>query len=362
VSFWDWVEEFERQARARGDGERLRLQAFHREAFACRYREPQRMLAILQQGRHLATALDEPWWVFFFDHWQVETLLFYAWDYRRLIDRALAQVLRLRRPELAQHPLRHATYLHLLRAYLEVDTPGYAAQAREVFAFLEADVPDHGEARYSLLCLQSSFARSEGRLDDALACGRRVLELSTSDRCLYYHHQQYAHVDLCTTYRRRGDWIDLENHAAAGEELARRQSNSYLVGLFQVWQALCARRAGEELQAGRYLRQGTARLERCACSRGDESFNTVCAYHEHAGDLEAALRARGQQLAGLIDRGLFISECRCRIDRCRLLAALGRPLAAEVRAAREVAGRLHDPAPHLAELDRIGAAAGKEGP
>src|SRR4051794_34926010 len=106
MNVWDLVDEFESRARASGDRQRLRLAQIHPEAYHFRHTNPDQTLALFDEGRRLAVALAEPWWVLFYDHWYLETLIYYKDDYRHIIDRAVRAPLELRKPVHEQHPLR----------------------------------------------------------------------------------------------------------------------------------------------------------------------------------------------------------------------------------------------------------------
>src|SRR3954467_12862598 len=98
MSEWQWFEDFERDALARGDAERARLRGLHREGFAHRETDPERAVALFLEGRRLAEQLGEPWWVLCFDLWYVQGRLYYQRDLRNLLDKAVQNSLQLRRP------------------------------------------------------------------------------------------------------------------------------------------------------------------------------------------------------------------------------------------------------------------------
>ena len=68
------------------------------------------MMNLLEDGRRLARLLNEPWWVLFFEHWALETLIYYKDDYREVIDRGVKATLELRRPLYDHYPLRFGIY------------------------------------------------------------------------------------------------------------------------------------------------------------------------------------------------------------------------------------------------------------
>ncbi|HKB38658.1 MAG TPA: hypothetical protein VKD72_19595, partial [Gemmataceae bacterium] len=162
-----------------------------------------------------------------------------------------------------------------------------------------------------------------------------------------------AHCDLCEIAHRRQDWEALREWSGEGEALARRTDEHLKVAEFLLWQALLARRDGDEELARRHLRRALSRSRRVRSLPGTAYYNVLCAYHELGGELDRALEVRDLELRRLEGKGRLHDETRCRVKRCRLLGQLGRPLEAELADARTAASRLRDPAPHLEELDRI---------
>ncbi len=82
-------------------------------------------------------------------------------------------------------------------------------------------------------------------------------------------------------------------------------------------------------------------------------FNALCAWALHENDAAAALRVRDEELATIVGRGQLGYECYCHVERCRLLARMGRPLDEALAAAREAAGKLSNPAPRIEVLNAI---------
>src|SRR5262245_54254759 len=109
-SVWDWVAEYEASARAAGDEARVRLTQIHPLAYQYRETDPDRALALFEEGRRQAVALDEPWWVLFFDHWRCTARMHFQRDFRGVLDLAVALALEARKPAYEQHPLRLAAF------------------------------------------------------------------------------------------------------------------------------------------------------------------------------------------------------------------------------------------------------------
>src|SRR5437879_1371776 len=106
MSVWQWVDEFRREATAKGDAERLRLLSLPSSAQMRIEADPERALDLLRDARSLAVQLDEPWWVLLIDHWRLQVQLHYTFDFRDVLDLAVRATLEARKPECARLPQR----------------------------------------------------------------------------------------------------------------------------------------------------------------------------------------------------------------------------------------------------------------
>lgn len=357
MNVWDWIREFEWQARSRGDDRRARLTHYHPEAFQYRHTEPDRMLALLEEGRRLGRSLGEPWWVLFFDHWRVETLIYYKEDYTSLLDLAVQATLELRKPPLEQHPLRFAIYCNLVAAYLCIDPRGYVSAIQQALDYLHKEVPAEGEEKYLLIARRHWFAYELGRLEEAnrLALEELALTDADPDRWIALHHSVDTYKTLCRIAHRRDDWSALMGYARAGEEVARNQGTKYPYELaaFLLAQALWSRHEGREEEAKRLYRRATAQMGRLGKAGDSSYYDALCAYHELGGQLTHALRARDRELEEIRGKGQLAYECECRLKRCRLVRKMGLPLEEEAQAVRIAMKRLREPSWYQTELDRV---------
>jgi hypothetical protein len=355
MSVWDWIEEFAAEASASGDEERLKLWQAQMKAFGHGKENPDAMLAALDEGRALARQLNESWWVLHFDHWRLQALLHYKLDYREVLDLAVQATLEARKPQYAQLPQRICLHEDLIYAYLGIDPLGNADAIRRALDYMRTEVTEDLDCRYCVQNCRTEFALLCGQLQEAEESARLTLTMADEDvkRSTAEHHAAYAHCDLCEIAHRRQDWDALREWAAEGEALARRTEEHLKVAEFLLWQAFLARLEGDEEAASRRQRQALARSRRVKALPGTNFYNILSAFHERGGELERALAVRDLELKRLQDKGRLHDECRCRVKRCRLLAQMGRPLDEELAAAEQAARKLRDPAPHLAELERI---------
>ncbi len=170
------------------------------------------------------------------------------------------------------------------------------------------------------------------------------------DRHRAEHFLVFVYCALCEVAAARGDWDNLAGWSETGDAIARRVGHQVELSELLAWRAVVARQRGEEDKALRLARSAGARqkAQRMPPSRG--FYDGLCLYHELGGDLPGLLAVRDRELKDVSGWGRFLTEARCRVHRCKLLARMGQPLEEELTAARAAAAKLRDPAPLLAEL------------
>lgn len=354
MTIWDWMRDYESRAILAGDAEAVRMCRLHGQAYAHRQEEPARMLGVLEEGRRIAARLREPWWVAFFEHWQLETLIYYLDDYREVIERAVRLTLEVRKPAYDGYPLRFGIWCNLLAAYLCVDARGYAQPIREALAYLQSITPPEGGDGYLLQARRHWFAYELGEYEEAERLAREELAMCARDpdRYLATHHEVDTYKALCWIAFRRENWGGLAQSAEAGEALARELDYRYELALFLMWRAACAQRDGDARAARRLSRLGMATMSRLGQPPGESYFDALACYHALVGDLEAAWQAREQELVTTLGKGQIAYEAMVRLKRVRLLAKMMRPVDDELARAREAATRLRAPGWYLGELER----------
>ncbi|HZT80362.1 MAG TPA: hypothetical protein VFA26_09075 [Gemmataceae bacterium] len=363
MGLWEWIDEFQEKAADAGDRRRFELGNVLSRAYPYRERNPEMMLALFDEGRRAAEELHEPWWVMFFDHWRLQTLLHHVSDYRNVLEIAVPAALEVRKPAYAQLPQRLCIYEDLITAYEGIDPDGYADRIEQALEYMQNEVTEDVQCRYCLQGLRTTFALDQERLADAEATSLRRLEMAAAapGKDGAEHHSISAYSDLCEVAFRAGRWDDLARWSAAGEEVARkRDSEKYLV-TFLAWQALLARREGREDQARSLRRALLTRVARIKAAMPAPYYDALCAYYEAGGESDKALEARDRQLQTVAGKGMFHYEARICLKRCELLARMGRPLEEQLALAREAAGRLKKPEKYLAQLERVSREAGKGG-
>src|SRR5271166_6017322 len=110
----DWFARFESEAHARGDLQRLRLVRLVYEADLHRETNPDRMLALIDEGRRLARELKEPWWTLFYDDRRAGALMKYKGDAQAGLELAVRNALEARKPQYENFPWRFRIHDHLV--------------------------------------------------------------------------------------------------------------------------------------------------------------------------------------------------------------------------------------------------------
>jgi hypothetical protein len=352
ASVWDWIIAYRRDAALRGDVQRLRLPQLRAEALTYSETDPDRALALLAEGRQLAQVLDEARWLLVFDHWRLQILLHDKKDFTSSGDLAVRAALEARRPRFADLPQRDCLQEDLISWYLGVDPRGHETLIEQALAFMEGDVADDQECRHCLANCRTRLELARGRGAEARSAGLRALELA--EECGEDHYCVNAYLTLCAQAFLVEDDAALAEWAQAGEEIARgMDSRKLALAELLLWRALAARRRGQEEEAGRLFRSANARVARLQATPGSGWFDAWCAYQEHGGQLLRALEGRDKELLAQAGSGRHAYEAHIRLERCKLLARLGRLTAEERQAAVAAANRLRDPTPFHHELQRL---------
>jgi hypothetical protein len=363
MNVWDWFDEFAYEARKHNDRERLRLVQLYHQGYQLRERDPDQAYRLFHEGQQLAQQLHEAWVVLFFDEWCGTALLHFKRDYRNVLDLVVRCALEARKPQYAQYPGRLGVFDNLIAAYLGIDPAGYGDLVRQAMDYMEGELPPEPTSqRYLLLARRRIFSLELEQIDQAMEYSQQELALADSDRdrTRAKHFQTFIYCALCMMAHARGEWDNLAEWSELGDGITRLVGHQVELSELLAWRAASARKAGEEERALRLCRSALARMkaQRMPPTRG--FYEGLCAFHELGGDVPGMLAVRERELKDVSGWGRFLSECHCRIQRCRLLARLGQPLETELAAAQESAGRLRQPAPYLADIERIASPASGE--
>ena len=348
VPHFEWMIELAERARKRGD---LRYDAILRlihQGLDVREAEPQRGLVLLEEAHALAERVHEPWLVLLADHLYLTVLNGASGDYSialPIVERAVAMT---HTPAGSSFPQRICVREDQIRIWVGVDPAGYAAGIEAGIAMMEAELPEESYCRSCLMAVRTRYAFELGRWDETWA----LLEETLTTRLLP-QELPALHTQLCLVAWRRGDWEGLRHWAAEGVASSRTHDMAACLAECMAWQAVLARRDGDEPAAQRLCRSAVLEAKRSLRPLAHEYFDALCAFHEMAHEYDRAYQTRGRQLALLRGKEHIWEECRARLEACRLLALQGRASEGATAAAREAAARLRQPEVVLAGLARL---------
>lgn len=355
MSIMNWAYEYHYQAMKDGDENRILVSDIYSLSISEMQKNPDYVIADLQQRSALARQLNEPWWVLFYDHWRLQCLLFYKRDYNQALDLAVRSAVEARKPACATLPQRVCLHEDLIYAYLGIDPRGHAKLIEEALGYMEGEIAPEMDCRHCLQQLRTEFEFEMGRMEAAAEAAWRSMAMAEHEWS-GDHYRSYAYMTLCRIAHERGEWDNLREWARAGEECARDADRQDGVAEFLMWQALTAAKAGEKQEAARFAALGEARARQVAAVRPGY-YDALAAYHEALGEMDEALKVREQELTILQGSGQTFWECGTHLKRCQLLHAMGLATQEAVDQARQAINKLSDPTDLLKTLDEIAPAA-----
>ncbi len=301
MSVWDWFNEYRRTMSA-DDQPHQMLYNFYYSAAQQIDTNPDAAITLFQQGRALAETMHESWWIVFFDHWTLQTLLHHKRDYASALDLAVKTAVEARKPEYTQLPQRICVHEDLITAYVDTDPHGYASTIQQALDYMQTEIAPGLECLYCLHSLKVSFMCMMERYADA---ERQAAEyMAVTDASSDQHYKAQARFGLCELAFRRAAWDELLGVARDGEELAVHvRSRPHWIGEYLIWQALALRHLKREDEAKRAYQTGISRMARLKVTPSASYFDALCAYHEAGGNLSAAVALRDQQLRHTIASG-----------------------------------------------------------
>ena len=351
----DWFNQLEGELCAGGDERHARVVEIRHEMFQIRETNPDRMIALIDEGRALARCLDHAWLVLYFSVRRAEALMLYKGDVEAGLEQAVTNSLEVRKSIYDALPWRASVHNDLVVGYLYTDPTGYADMAREALDWLDGQSRANETPRYLILARRRWLAWELGELDEAIEWGRQSLALAEQDtdasRARFF--TVFAYSVLCHIAWHRDDFAWLGQMATSGEQLARESDTQLEMGEFQMWQALLYRRAGDTHRGIKTYRQAARCIARLGKPADCIYFDAVCGYHDLGDEREEALAARDAELAILVGHHRWGSEVNCRLDRCRRLGRLGRLGAGDIAETRAAIAKLRKPQSATARLDAI---------
>ena len=353
----EWLESQTTAFAEAGDAERLRMAALHVEAYQWREDDPDRVLAALAEGRRLAVALREPWWVLFYDAERVEALLQFKRDYREALGPAVAAALEVGKSAYQAFPGRFAVWDNLVAAYIGSDAEGHAQRIGEALEHLDRELPTEPDgARYLLLARRQTFAMECGDLEAAHRWCGRSLDLCAVDRdqSRAVHFASFVYCNLCHIAGLIDDTDSLTEWAEVAVDLAQANGHRCEEAEALSWQAVAALAAGEAAKAKRHRLRAANLVTRIKMPPKRGYYEAQVRYHTQRNDRVGVLQVRDAELEAIVGCGRLLYEARVRIARCELLAEMERLTPADLAEARSAVGRLRCPDALMHRLGELG--------
>jgi hypothetical protein len=351
MSIWTWVYDYENEAYASGDSERSRLSELLWEAECVAVTDPCRALALREQGRDLAEQLGEPWWVLLFDHWRLQSLIHDLGDLKAAQRLAMEATVEARKPIFRRFPQRICLHEDLIWIYLIMDGRGYAPQIHAALEYMETQIEPGIECESCLYSIEANVALLTKDFDAIEQTALRLLALTDSmEEWQRAHNRGRVFTQLAKVAHHRKDWEKLDEWASAGLGVQGDSDKLVVIALFTIWRALALHQVGDRRTAHDLFQQATSLVQQHQLYPGGTYYYVLTEYLTESGRPELALDARRQQLSSLKGKQSWTAEYRCRVETCRLLVELGRPVEDELSAAETVGRKLRKPDPPLSEL------------
>jgi hypothetical protein len=356
MDLWDWIFDRREEYEAAGDATRSQLTYYWDRVYPLRERDPAQALALLGEGCHLAEELGERWWAMVLNHWRLQALMLFKRDYSQAVELAVRNSVAASKSENAAFPGRLGIYRDLVCAYNGVDHDGYADLILQTLHYLDGAIPPGPNTdRYVLYGNKRHFHNLCGDFAAVEAVFEQVMDLIHRDpeRQRAAHHLTFNYSALCWMTHRKQDWHTLAEAAAAGEQAARVVGHQLELAEFLMWQAVLARRDGDELRARRLYSTAEGKMARLQMPPDRFYPDATALFHEVGGDLEKALEVRQRELVVNEKRGQLAYESETHIKRCTLWAKMGLLRTEHLDGARQAALKLRKPEKPLAQIDQV---------
>ncbi len=354
MSSWQWFNDFNQEAKKRGDDVPDRLMELHRQAFELRETDPDRTLAMFKEGQRVATAYGHPWWVMLFAQWEVHGAIYYKRDFRNILDSAVRNLLTVSKPTYTGYPQRLWVTCDLITIYQCVDPVGHEEAIQAAITFLETEgSAESYNARYSLQFNKINFALSRKDLDEAMdltMAAQGWLEADPDRHTAGHYRVDFTSYPAVIALTKR-NWTELATTAEIAEEAARQSNRQLSLASALMWQAVAARNLGDGKQSARLFRAAQAQRSKIGGSPTSWFYDAWASYQELAGSLPEVLQIRNQEYNDIRNRGMLSYECWILTELCRLKIALGTFQPEDRETAYQATLRLRKPQSYIAALE-----------
>lgn len=310
--------------------------------------EPETAIMHFKNGRDQAVELDKARWVLLYDHWTIQTLMFYMQDYNTALELSVKATIDARKPELAACPTRVCVHEDLISAYMGRDPIGYTEQIEDAIQYMEEEVDKNSNCHFCLRGRRISFELVHKRVDNAYDEAMQLFS-STTEKTHYHIH---AISDLIYIAYLRKDYPEILRLARLGEPLAFEKDRREFIIAFKAWEVLALYQCGDAhheifLMNLYDYSQSMSRIT------SDAYYDALCAYYEAKGNLDTALQMRDKQVALKAGGGQYYYEYHARLEQCRLRKKLGMDTDDALAELHQVVDAFTKPEQFLAEIETV---------
>jgi hypothetical protein len=334
--------------------DKMRWQLYDLEQKGWRYlynEEHEQARKTFEEGAKLARLYDLHCMEMMFEYQICQVYVYYTYDQKAAVDYAVRLTTRLQRSEYADCSHEHTSVYDILtHAYFYRDCLGYEKEIRESLEYIAANLPVQPDTRLRMDYILAELDYENGDFE----AGRdKVMK--------YISRAEYSHP-----YRKSDGYLAARRvmYALGEIDLAHKyteldaqvsQSGSYQRGTADalMWQAVCAKRLGNDGTAQSLFQRGLAQYEQFTIAPSLTYFDAAAEYHELCGDSEQALKLRQAQFEELPARGSLHDLALAHLQYCRLLGRMGKPVAEALQKARDFIQTLRKPSAHDTALKRI---------
>jgi hypothetical protein len=322
-------------------------------ALYSRHTNPEVAVQEMSKARDAGKQAGDDKFVLFANHWILQTLIGTIRTYNGTLQLAIETAVEARKPHYQDMQEHICVYQDLILSYMGIDPLGNATQIEDAINYMSAEITSNIQCRACLQGLRCEFEIVSGRLERAENACEQYFSVAGTLGWGKTHHEAFAYMYLCEIAFIRQDWQQLQAYALKGQSKAISRETVAEKILFTAYQALAARKMGNDIHAWHFYYQATTAANDTDVTMHHQYYVVLCEYHEMAGSFEEVLKLVEYELSFLVKRGQYYTEALSRIHQCKLLKKLERPFKQERQAAEAVCMKLKNPQLLLGELAQI---------
>jgi hypothetical protein len=347
---WQWVYDFQNEARRKGDRLREQLCTLCFEATNYKETDPDKAISRLKQGRGLAEVLNEPLWVMFYDYLLSTVLIWDKRDTAAGLDLAVRVAVSASAPEYRHWPFTPSVHYALLNAYSSYDPLSYRDEILTGATYLDNELNSNCDIWKVLPSLRHSLYCSEENIEAAMHSLDQYFERGQGNSYMLCR----AYYRLCSHHFVTGQYRELMEASEIGVQHAQLRNHCKLVLIkLQIWQAIAAFGDRNVDLSQQYYRNAVTTMRSLGDAIQRDQIGNLAIYYEFTYALDNALAYRNEIVACALVHGSPYHEYAARLGRCRLLKIMGLLTEEEIEATRNVRNQFKHPDRYPRRLEKI---------